>query len=92
MWRLGFPLYTSWGFDTSPKLVDQRPITLLTMTFRLWSSTKGCQILRQLAAVTPSCMRGGLEAKAASDVFVYMSALIEESLAYERPLCGASVI
>ncbi len=57
----------------------QCPIVLLAMVLRVWSSTRGQKLLRPLSAIVPEALRGGVKAWAASDIFVHISALIEET-------------
>jgi hypothetical protein len=65
--------------EPSPLPGQQRPIVLLTLILRLWSSTRTRQMLDALAIHVPPQLRGGLKEREASDVFVMMAAFIESA-------------
>ncbi len=53
----------AWVTLISPLPEKQRPIVLLAMVLKLWPSTRGQQLLRQLSAIVPEALRGGVEAR-----------------------------
>jgi hypothetical protein len=55
---------------------------------RLWSSTRGRQLLVQISEHVPAALRGGIASRSASDIFVYLAAIIEETLANDTGVYG----
>ena len=60
---------------------QQRPIVILALLIRLWSSTWASHALQQLGEIAPEGLGGGFPAREASDIFGAVAAFVEASYA-----------
>ena len=69
---------------------DYRPITVLPVPYRLWSSLRTRHMLRLLKPHLPSDILGFVPECETSQVWLHLQTWIETSQIQEEPLCGIS--
>ena len=74
--------------DGAVEAQNQRPITLVPMLIRVWSSIRARCFLKQLAKLIPQGIRGGVPGGEAGDIFLKISAMIEAAWATNHPVAG----
>ena len=65
-----------------------RPVVVYPVTYRVWSSIRGRQLLRALSLVSPHGMRGGMPKCQAKSVWYEMAMLLEASHAQQECQVG----
>lgn len=68
-----------------------RPITILSLTYRIWSGLRSKQLMDHLFNVLPSSLMGSIRGRCSATMWIQMQWLIEASQWDETTLAGASV-
>ena len=71
---------------TAPK--DYRPITVLTMPYRVWATVRARQCLRWLARFVPAGLKGNIPGRSTVDIWWNMALQIEQSTHDKESLSG----
>lgn len=66
-----------------------RPITILPLVYRVWSSLRGREMLQHLQSFLPGTLCGSANKQSAMSVWYAVQAQIEQSFLDEASLCGA---
>ena len=69
---------------------DYRPITVLPVVYRLWSSLRTCQTLQLLSPHLPDDILGFIPSCETSQVWLILQSWIEVNQMDGFPLCGVS--
>lgn len=68
-----------------------RPITILSMVYRVWSSIRTKQCLKIISHLAPTCMQGSLPQRSSKNVWYHLQGLIEYTFASEDSAAGAVI-
>ncbi len=68
---------------------DYRPITVLSMAYRVWGTIRSRQILSFLSDHAPEGLLGNRKGASTSDVWWQIACEVEDSLYFNSPLSGA---
>ena len=68
---------------------DYRPISVLSMAYRVWGTIRSRQILTFLSEHAPPGLLGNKKGASTSDVWWKIACEVEESLYFDSPLSGA---
>lgn len=71
---------------SAPK--DYRPITVLTMPYRVWATIRARQILRWLIQFVPEGLKGNIPGRSTVDIWWSMALQIEQATHDKSNLCG----
>ena len=71
---------------SAPK--DYRPITVLTMPYRVWATIRARQCLRWLVQFVPEGLRGNIPGRSTVDIWWNMALHIEQATHEHSGLCG----
>ena len=69
---------------------DYRPVTILPLIYRCWSSFRAAEVLRYIARVAPSTMYGNMLGRSSPAVWYQLQARIEQCL-YDGESCSGVV-
>eukprot|EP00438_Fugacium_kawagutii_P036189 Skav232976 [mRNA] locus=scaffold1735:439408:443451:- [translate_table: standard] len=65
-----------------------RPVTILPLVYRCWSTVRSCEILRFLSTVVPTSMYGNLPGRASMNVWWELQAQLEMCMYQQVPCSG----
>ena len=68
-----------------------RPITVLSMFYRVWSSIRTKQCLEIISRLAPSSMHGSLPQRSSKQVWYHLQAVIEHTFANQKTAAGAVI-
>ena len=71
-----------------PLPTKQRPINLLPMLYRVWSSARCRQLVRQLSQVAPDCLQGFLRGRSCRRLWLKLAWHLEDCIVNNRTLSG----
>ncbi len=70
------------------KVTEYRPITVLSMCYRVWATIRAKQCLRAIAQIAPHSIQGNLPGRSPKQVWYHLQAVIEHSQTHQMPLSG----
>ena len=73
------------------KVSQYRPITILSMFYRVWASIRTRQCLEIISRLAPSSMQGSLPHKSSKQVWYHLQAVIEHTFANNQTAAGAVI-
>ena len=68
---------------------DYRPITVLSVAYRVWATIRSRQLLTYLSKIAPSGLLGNRKGASTADVWWQIACEVEESLYFDSSLSGA---
>ena len=68
---------------------DYRPITVLSLAYRVWATIRSRQILTFLSREAPIGLLGNRKGASTADVWWQIACEVEEALCFESPMSGA---
>ena len=76
----------------NPQFVNHfRPITVLTLCYRVWSSIRARQALRCLAEIAPFSLMGNMPGKSPKLMWYHLQGLIEHAQATNQTIAGGVI-
>ena len=76
----------------NPQFVNHfRPITVLTLCYRVWSSIRARQALRCLERIVPFSLMGNMPGKSSKLMWYHLQELIEHAHATQQSLAGGVI-
>ena len=74
--------------SSASTVADYRPIVVYPILYRAWSTFRAKQLLRNLASVAPSGLRGGMPHQEARTIWYELGIELESSHSCHHPLVG----
>ena len=75
-------------FEDAQSVSQYRPICVLALPYRTWSSIRAREALQHLSRIAPETMVGNMPGRAAGGIWYRLQMEIENSYATGRPLAG----
>ena len=74
--------------DAAHTVGHYRPITLMSLIYRVWAGLHASGILRHLSSLCESLQCGFIEGGSASDIWYWVQTAIESAISSSTPACG----
>ncbi len=69
-------------------VTEFRPITVLSMCYRVWATIRAKQCLRAIAQIAPHSIQGNLPGRSPKQVWYHLQMVMEHAQSYQLPLAG----